>query len=509
MFLPILYSEVHYGFRYLLPLYHKTEPEIIFDIPRQVLLTRSGNKIPIFLLIKDADKYPVNIENISIHVFCKKKHYKYCILKKIQCYDKIQYFEFPINIAEQWINEYLTIYINFQANSIKYRNDNYFSDTPHNFKVFISDKTSLFRKNWFIGDVHYHSVYTSDQVEFGAPIGMTKKIARTMGLDWFFVTDHSYDLDDYDDDFLKNDPKLLKWEALKAECAKLSSDRIKIIFGEEVSVGNSKNENVHLLVVNQSEFIHGSGDSAENWFNNKPELKLKDIKADGLLVAAHPFEKIPYIQEKLLNRGNWSETDLKDAKIKYIQIINGKSFKENLLLINKYFRLLLNGNKYFILAGNDAHGNFQFMKQISVPFMKLMCKKYQLFAEYFTAFHYHENNPIEGIKNNQIVISNGPYVNFTIKNKQKEHNIGEIIKLNKECDLLFYYEYRIDKIHGEISEICLIYGDLIEKKIKRIDLIDKFHVTNNSFFCFMLKTKERYLALTNPIWIEINIKEDK
>ena len=69
-----------------------------------------------------------------------------------------------------------------------------------------------------------------------------------MGLNFVAFTDHSYDLDDLADNFQKNDPNLQKWDHFKAEVTEvqLKQDKLLIIPGEEVSVGNHKNQNIHL-----------------------------------------------------------------------------------------------------------------------------------------------------------------------------------------------------------------------------------------------------------------------
>jgi len=72
MYLPFLYAETHYHLKFLYPLYYKKEPEIITDIPTRVIKSIS-KKIPILLLIKDADKFPVFVEKLEITVLQKNK----------------------------------------------------------------------------------------------------------------------------------------------------------------------------------------------------------------------------------------------------------------------------------------------------------------------------------------------------------------------------------------------------------------------------------------------------
>jgi hypothetical protein len=407
---------------------------------------------------------------------------------------------------------------NFTASDIKnYINDNYRGSFPHMFKVYICDRAELLPHGWYAGDVHYHSYYTRDQIEFGAPIEMTKKIAHAMGLRWFFVTDHSYDLDDKVDSFTENDHMLPKWELLKNECESLSDERVRICFGEEVSIGNHKKENVHLLSVNNHDFLKGKGDSFEVIFKNEPDelikslvscqnkkrndvekqkIKPQDQRHRSLLIAAHPFHKASFIERLFLNRGDWHLTDYIDGNIVYLQIINGDDIIENLKLVNRYFKLLLTGKKFYILAGNDAHGNFQYNKHVSLPFVKLGCLRKQIFGNYFTAFYHNENDPIKGIQEKKVIVSNGPFLNFNASVSKSESLNDFTCSLN--------YEYEIKPEFGKLKNIELIIGDIYMKKITRIynpknDM--KFNIKQDSFISMLLLTDKDYIALCNPIWI--------
>ena len=145
-----------------------------------------------------------------------------------------------------------------------------------------------------------------------------------MGLSWLFVTDHSYDLDDSLTSCTKNDADLPIWNQMQKDVKEYDSNELRIIPGEEVSIGNSKGENVHMLAINHNEFIDGYGDSAEKWFRNKPQHFLNEInklhKDSNLFIAAHPIEKIPFMQKLTLRRGNWSDEDYQNSGIKFLVI---------------------------------------------------------------------------------------------------------------------------------------------------------------------------------------------
>jgi hypothetical protein len=440
----------------------------------------------------------------------------------------MEFHEFCIDIDKSWINTTVSLYVRFDISGIdatikkkknrqyEYVNDNYHRSTVKMYQVYISDAERVFPSGWHIGDTHYHSSYTADQVEFGAPIEMTKKMARAMGVDWFFVTDHSYDLDDTVDSYLINDPQLPKWHQLITECSDMSTSDVSISHGQEVSIGNRASENVHLLVVGQKSFIAGKGDSAEKWFANKPDHRLVEMDSlsdkSTLKIAAHPWEKVPFLQRLLLNRGNWADDDFIDADISYLQIINGQGLAENKSHIKRFYSLLLSGKKYFMVAGNDAHGNFAFMRQIQIPFLKLMNRSEQVFGEYFTAFQYHENEPFAGFERRRIIISNGPFLDMTIRCGDMVHHIGEsIYRSDPAVDIELYWEHILYSDHNDLSTIVIYHGEVghavTTYQIAPTDKSYKIQLQRDSFFSVMLSTKSGGLAVTNPIWV--HVRSDK
>ena len=186
-----------------------------------------------------------------------------------------------IDINDFKPNQILDIAVDFtilrNSKEINFRNDNYAGLSSRNYQCYYSEEPLPYPENWYADEPHYHSIYTSDQVEFGADIESTKIMAKSIGLSWLFITDHSYDLDDCENTFLENDPLLPKWNKMLEDVRKNDSEEFRILPGEEISIGNSKKENVHLLAINLKEFIEGKGDSAEIWFKNKPQKFLKEI----------------------------------------------------------------------------------------------------------------------------------------------------------------------------------------------------------------------------------------
>ena len=61
----VTYAEVHYRPWFVPSLIYMKQPEIVFDAPSRV---ETGNPIPVFVIIKDADRFPIQINAIVIHV---------------------------------------------------------------------------------------------------------------------------------------------------------------------------------------------------------------------------------------------------------------------------------------------------------------------------------------------------------------------------------------------------------------------------------------------------------
>lgn len=512
--LPLLlgYAEIHYHLKYLYPKYYLKEPEIIADVPKRCIYKKS-NKLPILIIVKDAHLFPIDLfsVNILLHSSKREKSGKIELNLKIDArfYSKIIYVDLTGFDFEQWIN--ISVEFNYKING-KLKtvlNDNYNGLKKEPFRCFWTNKGIPFPSNWFCGEPHYHSIHTSDQVEFGADIHSTKILAKAMGLHWFFVTDHSYDLDDTEHNYTKNDPELPIWKKMLNACKENDEQNFRVIPGEEVSIGNHRNRNIHLLAVNHHHFICGHGDSAEKWFKNKPQNHLKMIKRlhsdSNLFIAAHPFEKVPFAQKITLRRGQWENQDYTDSEINYLQAINSNEINEVENSIEKWIELLLTSKKYFILAGNDAHGNFNVMRQIKIPFRKLFRSYKQTFGNFFTAFYFDLNDPIAGIKNGIMIISNGPFLNFNLTIGKEKYNIGSTVQTGKA---VLNYQFATNPEFGKISKIVLHIGDLdlkTERDYSRIESSSEIVLPEKGYVRMSMKTENSGLVFTNPIWIDNKI----
>ncbi len=293
---------------------------------------------------------------------------------------------------------------------------------------------------WQTGDTHLHTSLTSDQIEFGASLERTRKAAQLTGLDFISSTDHSYDLDDEPDNYLKNDPELQKWKQSRQLIAKLNEETSPaIIPGEEISVSNARGSIVHFLHFNDKNYYPGDGDSGENWPDLSSELTIDDVLSkrsdDTISVAAHSGYKFPWLQRVLLNRGYWESADHDNPELNGIQILCGTpaypAFHASRQL---WIEALLRGKKLAAYGGSDGHGNFNRNWHVSLPMWSLGTHGDQLFAQSRTLVKSKSaaiQDLIEGMKLRRTAISTGPVGDLILSRDGKSFGIGDIVHLKK------------------------------------------------------------------------------
>ncbi|MCF7912956.1 MAG: hypothetical protein K9M99_10540 [Candidatus Cloacimonetes bacterium] len=510
--IPVLaagYAELHYHLPWLYPLYFRRQPEIIADLPHRLDRSRL-NYLPLLIIIKDAHLFPIKLHNLSVSV-SDNDHNRY-----------LETFDLDIVLDKPWFSRIIPLDISsFAADSevftsvtfnltcrnkkISAINDNFAGISRQPFRTFLAANALNLPPGWMAGDPHYHSYFTSDQVEFGADIASTRLMANALGLSWFCVTDHSYDLDDSLDDYTRNDPTLPKWEQMKKECSEYSSHEIRIIAAEEISIGNSRDQNVHVLALNQKDFIPGHGDSAEVWGKNLPQHKLTEIpqlkNTDSLFIAAHPFDKVPLAQKLTLRRGNWSIADFHQSGIYLLQLINSDEPDKIAKKIATWTAYLLQGEIFFILAGNDAHGNFNIMRQISFPFLKICETRKQIFGRWMTIIESPENDPLKALQAGRMIVSNGPFISFYIHQLEDKWQSGETCPLRHgtvQYDVLSTPEF------GEIDTIFCYRGDIDTGKEFRFPVACPVNIAlpPNGYIRMSVVTTKGFTAFTNPIFTQ-------
>jgi hypothetical protein len=526
LLLPIMaYAEIHYRLPFMPSLLFKKEPEIIFDLP---LRGKFSSAIPLFLFIKDSHLYPVHLDDAEIQIKFHKsntvKIFRNSLKESIKSTFNYQIIWIKPEYFEQQGEYQITVklfYRDYQNNARTLLQDNY-RGIPHPpFQIQISNNILPHFDHWYWGDLHTHSSYTNDQVEFGAPISALVQAAKSAGLNFLAVTDHSYDLDDHLDNFLQNDVDLKNWHRFQQDVTAIQKEQDKFIIipGEEVSVGNAKNSNIHCLILNDSQFFHGHGDSGERIFKNNPTLTLNQLlqqkSASALAIAAHPKEKPPFSQRIILRRDTWQEKDLSISNLDAMQILNDSPDNAFYQGLEIWKNMLLSGKRIGIVAGNDSHGNFNCYRQIDIPFLKMKFSRKHLLGNAKTAVlaeKYGPNELIQNIRKHRCVISTGPLAIIQITGK-RQANIGDTIQNDNNNQVRIYAKSQSE--YGFWSEITLYLGQFETKsEIKRqipiptnkLEIEDQLNIPNRGVDYIRLETYtqrmgNQFLCFTNPIWL--------
>lgn len=390
---------------------------------------------------------------------------------------------------------------------------------------------------WSAGDLHCHTEFGSDQVEFGAPLPAIARTAKAMGLGWAALTDHSYNLDDIEDDYLHDDPARPKWQRLRDETERLNREAggALLIPGEEVTVRSSKGRNVHLLVIGNKEFLPGSGDSAQKWFHTRSELSVAEALArlspDAFAAAAHPFEPAAALERLLVGRGDWQPSDLAHPRLDGWQLLNdlpstrevasrksgksqvkklwnflhfGTSETEAVPGLDAWVKMLLTGKHCHIYAGNDAHGNFNRFRQVKLPILRLWEREAHLFGRVTTRVRALQPLTTAGVpkalKSGDAVVSTGPALSLEWAGNDVDRR--RII-----------IRYATSSEFGAVSEISLYTArsgrEVIVARLHGDDgtLPDHWHgeavlpAKGELYLRAELSTVTGHRALTNPLWV--------
>jgi len=457
------YASTFYRFKYFLSYLKRREPQIVADVPHRL---SPGRPLPVLVIFRNADHYPAYIEQIE--VFIDGQSFK---TERLNLDLKDSYEEKLLHLDRSRIKDGLhkiDIAITYFIGETKKRciNDNYRGTKKEPFPCYFSSYPLPRLEGFYHGDCHSHSVFTDDQIEFGASLIAGKAMADVLGLDFFCVTDHSYDLDNFPDDFLHNDPELQNWQRFQRESAALNKlTGCLIVPGEEVSVRNGKDENVHLLVFSEKHYFPGSGDSGGHWFHFRSELGIDDVckraGADSVIFAAHPAEKAPALQQLLLNRGDWQTDDVCPA-MTGVQVFNGHGSGHLPAAIHFWTKLLLKGRRVFALAGNDAHGNFGRNRYISLPFLKITESYNQLFGQWRTDIRL-EKKPtavseiIKALRSGRYSLGNGPTLEICVRDRQGTvHFMGGHTEQAEHLSLTI----KSSPEFGALESWTLFYGDL-------------------------------------------------
>jgi hypothetical protein len=297
-----------------------------------------------------------------------------------------------------------------------YYKDDFFNYTEARYlRVRVGHGPYPWPSGWYGGDVHYHTMYTNNIAEFGAPLPAVAMSARAMGLQWITTTDHSCDLDETGDGAFsyatthweytiqdENGSSTVyrdvmsfgsSWDSLGDDIAGLDSPSLRLYRGVELNSSSidadSYNKTLHSVFYNEA-YISSplSGAPGESPVTPTLPVALSQLSGGGFAYAAHPVSQL----SSLVNGALWGDEDVATAlgyeAFRGLESFNTRvtryssdqnnpwpDFDAGVLPDNPYPDELLVGiaqwdeylrasldpvRKIFLAGGSDAHGDFNY-----------------------------------------------------------------------------------------------------------------------------------------------------
>ena len=313
---------------------------------------------------------------------------------------------------------------------VYYRDDWFNYTESRTLRVHVGGGPFPWPDDWYGGDTHYHTMYTNNLYEWGAPLPAVRQTALAMGLHWLTTTDHSCDLDETGDgtysygtqqwEWTLQDPSGIHttyrdvvadggtWAALGVDADALSDGAFRICRGMEINLasidGDSWDKTLHCLFYNDA-YIASPDCGAPGERPVSPALNagLDALSGGGFAYAAHPLDDLSAEVLGLdfgVNGAVWGDEDLTVALLREdfrgLEIFNTRrtvysndqfdpwdDFDAGDPADDPYPGKLLDGialwdallqadlatgtpRKIFVSGGSDAHGDFNYSSHMSL-----------------------------------------------------------------------------------------------------------------------------------------------
>lgn len=390
------YAETHFKFKLPWSLLYKPWPEIIFDAPFQFVPSVEPY---LWIVVRDADHFPTTIKNAEIVLKTRTQNAQAPDLQlqdapqpdivinrdlNIEICEQMKFI--PLALGKIPAGTYeahckLTVEREGKSQTFERWNLPRLKPVPLRFKVL--NEMPPIAPGYAAGEMHCHTHYSADHVEYGATPEVLQLAAKAVGLDFVNCTDHAYDFAFTQEDYTKEaDSPVPRFQKLREEIAALpvkdenGGDMPLMLAGEEVSAGNSKGENVHMTVLAPEGYLPGLGDCGRYWLENRPTRSIKQIlnMTEAHCFAAHPFQQMGLLEKFVFRRGYWKPEDLQlknKHSIRGLQFWNGIRDEGFKLGREFWINELGKGNYLLPIGGNDAHGDLNSMTAVDLPLISL------------------------------------------------------------------------------------------------------------------------------------------
>ena len=431
-FLPgekLRYAETHFKFKLPWSLLYKPWPEIIFDAPFQFV---PGVEPTLWIVVRDADRFPTTLKTVEIqlkrtidntwgstlenatetavgtsgNVSGNASQPGFSIRKDLNLEVHEQMRFIPLTLGEIPAGTYeaqckLVAERDGKTQTFERWNLPRLKPVPLRFQVL--KENPPIAPGYAAGEMHCHTHYSADHVEYGATPEVLQQAAKAVGLDFVSCTDHAYDFAFTQEDFTKEAASPVpRFQKLREEIAALptidenGNSMPFMIAGEEVSAGNSKGENVHMTVLGPEGYLPGLGDCGRYWLENRPTRSIKQIlnMTEAHCFAAHPFQQMGLLEKFVFRRGYWKPEDLNfkgKHPIRGLQFWNGIRDEGFKLGREFWINELGKGNYLLPIGGNDAHGDLNGMTAVDLPLLSLKHTRAHTFGNVRTVVKLDDN----------------------------------------------------------------------------------------------------------------------
>ncbi len=468
--LPLGYCETHFRFGGISPsLLFRREPEIVVDCPARL---GSGSNCPVMVLVNEIETYPAEIISLEVVLFAAGNSVKTVLFDSLDRYEVEHPLQFKAKLYHLFIeSEFLASGWNtIQAKvTAKVRgkqktvlNDNFPTASHDPLRVFVADLPFPGSGEAIFGDFHAHSIHTQSPVEFGAPLESVALMGKASGLDFAAIVDHSYDLECDIHNYRNRDANLSNWKLQQRELPQ--DDSFTLIVGEEISGRKGRGGVVHLGAMGHESFIRGSGDGARIGYDRKSEPTLAEaadqvVNEKGITFAAHPGERTSLLQRIMLRRGNWNLADLSDS-VTAFQGINGGFGKFWFIARKLWVKAILSGKRIPLVAGNDAHGDFNRYRAIGFPFLYVKDNPHRFFGLGRTGIYSNDRSKdsIFGmVRRGKTFITDGPFLSICAES-------GSVVGEEIDRSVELFVQCESSEEFGPLAQLLVITGSFANQK---------------------------------------------
>lgn len=411
------YAETHYKFRLPWSPLSRPLPEMVVDAPWCAV---PGRSVPLFLAVHDAHRFPVVLREVRVVVRAGGQMREVRQTLDLRLDRPFHWIPLPwpepVHLGQNLID------VLFEAEDSKGRRHRFLNHSmpflpQPSLDVLRLESNFPFPEGWTSGDLHCHTTWSEDPVEWGGDPRVMNDAARCMGMGFWAATDHSYDFAWDHPDWMRPTDPVAKFERFRASFPPDSPDQPLVLPSEEVSCGNSRGRNIHLLLIDHPEYVPGQGDGGRRWLRNKPDLSIPQVLEQAAshgspAFAAHPRPGIGLAERLLFRRGMWETPDLHPG-LGGIQFWNGGTGRDFAQGMAFWIADLLAGNRRMPIAGNDAHGDLNRATQVRTPLVSLRQSKAHRFGYARTWIHLDHAPTRAGLRRAlregaPAVLSNGP-----------------------------------------------------------------------------------------------------